>query len=60
MNTKADLAKIVLLKPACTAVDEKISLSRKVDNKLRLIGMLIDIFILHRVQVHLLMYTYLL
>lgn len=35
---KADLAKILLHRPVCTEVDEKIALSRRVDKHWRLIG----------------------
>lgn len=38
MNVKADLAKIVLTAPACTAIGEKIALSRRIDKHWRLIG----------------------
>ncbi|GET00079.1 putative translation initiation factor eIF2 gamma chain [Rhizophagus clarus] len=38
MNVKADLAKIVLTSPACTEIDEKIALSRRIDKHWRLIG----------------------
>ncbi|PKY49538.1 hypothetical protein RhiirA4_405574 [Rhizophagus irregularis] len=38
MNVKADLAKIILTSPACTEIDEKIALSRRIDKHWRLIG----------------------
>ena len=34
-SVKADLAKIVLMTPACTEVDEKIALSRRIDKHWR-------------------------
>jgi translation initiation factor 2 subunit 3 len=36
VSVKADLAKIMLTAPACTQVDEKISLSRRIDQHWRL------------------------
>ncbi|CAG8479447.1 13688_t:CDS:10 [Ambispora leptoticha] len=38
MQVKADLAKIALTSPACTEIDEKIALSRRIDKHWRLIG----------------------
>ncbi|CAG8550053.1 3640_t:CDS:10 [Ambispora gerdemannii] len=38
MSVKADLAKIALTSPACTEIDEKIALSRRIDKHWRLIG----------------------
>jgi translation initiation factor 2 subunit 3 len=38
MQVKADLAKIMLTSPACTEIDEKIALSRRIDKHWRLIG----------------------
>ncbi|RHZ76810.1 hypothetical protein Glove_192g16 [Diversispora epigaea] len=38
MSVKADLAKIMLTSPACTEIDEKIALSRRIDKHWRLIG----------------------
>ncbi|RIA87637.1 P-loop containing nucleoside triphosphate hydrolase protein [Glomus cerebriforme] len=38
MQVKADLAKIILTSPACTEIDEKIALSRRIDKHWRLIG----------------------
>ncbi|CAI2170063.1 7807_t:CDS:10 [Funneliformis geosporum] len=38
MSVKADLAKIILTSPACTEIDEKIALSRRIDKHWRLIG----------------------
>ncbi|QRV79912.1 eukaryotic translation initiation factor 2 eIF2-gamma-II [Ceratobasidium sp. AG-Ba] len=38
MNTKGDLAKILLTSPACTEVGEKVALSRRIDKHWRLIG----------------------
>ncbi|KAI9190513.1 P-loop containing nucleoside triphosphate hydrolase protein [Polychytrium aggregatum] len=38
MSVKADLAKILLTSPACTEIDEKIALSRRIDSHWRLIG----------------------
>jgi translation initiation factor 2 gamma subunit (eIF-2gamma) len=35
MNVKADLAKIMLTSPACTEIDEKIALSRRIDKHWR-------------------------
>ncbi|CAG8571492.1 4286_t:CDS:10 [Paraglomus brasilianum] len=38
VGVKADLAKILLTSPACTEIDEKIALSRRIDKHWRLIG----------------------
>lgn len=38
LSVKADLAKIQLTTPACTQVDEKVALSRRIDKHWRLIG----------------------
>jgi len=38
MSVKADLAKIMLTSPACTEIEEKIALSRRIDKHWRLIG----------------------
>ena len=35
MSVKADLAKIILTSPACTEIDEKIALSRRIDKHWR-------------------------
>lgn len=37
-NSKLSTAKIVLLKPVCTRLDEKVAISRKIANNWRLIG----------------------
>ncbi|KAJ3334058.1 hypothetical protein HDU93_008225, partial [Gonapodya sp. JEL0774] len=38
VSVKADLAKILLTSPACTEVNEKIALSRRIDKHWRLVG----------------------
>ncbi|KAJ3272606.1 eukaryotic translation initiation factor 2 subunit gamma [Borealophlyctis nickersoniae] len=38
ISVKADLAKILLFAPACTEINEKIALSRRIDRHWRLIG----------------------
>ncbi|KAJ1974358.1 eukaryotic translation initiation factor 2 subunit gamma [Dimargaris xerosporica] len=38
VGVKADLAKVLLTSPACTQVDEKVALSRRIDKHWRLIG----------------------
>ena len=38
LSVKADMAKIVLTSPACTEINEKIALSRRIDKHWRLIG----------------------
>lgn len=38
MSVKADLAKIMLNQPACTEVEEKVALSRRIEQHWRLIG----------------------
>ncbi|KAI8807282.1 P-loop containing nucleoside triphosphate hydrolase protein [Cladochytrium replicatum] len=38
LSVKADLAKILLTSPACTEINEKIALSRRIDKHWRLIG----------------------
>ncbi|CAG8798433.1 2066_t:CDS:10 [Gigaspora margarita] len=38
MSVKSDVAKILLTSPACTEVEEKIALSRRIDKHWRLIG----------------------
>ncbi|KAJ3056793.1 hypothetical protein HK097_004057 [Rhizophlyctis rosea] len=38
LSVKADLAKILLTAPACTEINEKIALSRRIDRHWRLIG----------------------
>lgn len=38
ISTKADLAKIQLATPACTNVNEKVALSRRIDTHWRLVG----------------------
>lgn len=44
VNLLADLAKIMLVTPACTEVNEKVALSRKFGKTWRLIGELISFF----------------
>ncbi|KAJ1338896.1 eukaryotic translation initiation factor 2 subunit gamma [Batrachochytrium salamandrivorans] len=38
ISVKADLAKVILTAPACTEVDERVALSRRIDKHWRLIG----------------------
>lgn len=38
LAVKADIAKLSLTSPACTEIDEKIALSRRIDKHWRLIG----------------------
>jgi translation initiation factor 2 subunit 3 len=38
LSVKADLAKIQLTSPACTEVEEKVALSRRIDKHWRLVG----------------------
>ena len=40
LSVKADLAKIQLTSPACTEVDEKVALSRRIEKHWRLVGKL--------------------
>lgn len=39
MSVKSDLAKILLTAPACTEINEKVALSRRIDKHWRLVGM---------------------
>jgi translation initiation factor 2 subunit 3 len=47
MSIKADLAKIALISPACTAVGEKVALSRRIDKHWRLIGAASSLFLVY-------------
>jgi translation initiation factor 2 subunit 3 len=38
VGVKADIAKLTLTSPACTEIDEKIALSRRIEKHWRLIG----------------------
>lgn len=43
MSVKSDLAKILLTAPACTEINEKVALSRRIDKHWRLVGELCSI-----------------
>lgn len=47
LATKGDLAKISLITPSCTEIDEKVALSRRIDKHWRLIGKLFNILWMH-------------